>query len=78
MPSRYSGIRADGLDNWDLSVIKNTYFTERIYLQFRVPQRIRPPAVLRAEYHALRHHVRDGHGDFPMLRLIQFGLKLFF
>ncbi len=27
--------RAPALDNWDLSVIKNTYFTEKTWLEFR-------------------------------------------
>jgi hypothetical protein len=34
-PLRYSGIRGDGMDNWDLSVIKNTYFGERGLVEFR-------------------------------------------
>jgi hypothetical protein len=35
MPTRFSGIRADGMNNWDLSVIKNTHFSERGYVEFR-------------------------------------------
>ena len=35
MPSRFSGIRGDGMNNWDLSVIKNTHFRERGYVEFR-------------------------------------------
>jgi len=35
MPSRFSGVRADGMNNWDLSVIKNTHFRERGYVEFR-------------------------------------------
>ncbi len=35
MPSRFSGIRADGMNNWDLSLIKNTYFSENAYASFR-------------------------------------------
>ena len=37
MPSRFSGIRADGPNNWDLSVIKNTRISEK--LQTSVPRR---------------------------------------
>jgi hypothetical protein len=33
--SRFSGVRGDGLNNWDLSIVKNTSFTERVRLQFR-------------------------------------------
>ena len=35
MPSRFSFIRGDGIDNWDISLFKNTEFTERLKLQFR-------------------------------------------
>ncbi len=35
MPSRFSGIRADGINTWDLSVIKNTHFSEQGYVEFR-------------------------------------------
>ena len=80
MPSRYSGIRGDGIDNWDLSVIKSIYFTERVYLQFR------------AEFlNAFNHSQFSAPNTTPsattfgtvietsqMPRLMQFGLKLFF
>ncbi len=35
MPSRYSGIRGDGINNSDLSVIKSMQITERVRFQFR-------------------------------------------
>lgn len=35
MPSRFSGVRADGMNNWDLSVAKNTHFHERGYVEIR-------------------------------------------
>ncbi len=80
MPSRFSGIRAAGIDNWDLSVIKNTHFNEHIYLQFR------------AEFlNAFNHSQFSPPNTSPssttfgtvtetaqMPRLMQFGLKLFF
>jgi hypothetical protein len=80
MPSRFSGIRADGINNWDLSVIKNTYFGERTYLQFR------------AEFlNAFNHTQFSPPNTTPsstafgtvtetaqMPRLMQFGLKLIF
>jgi hypothetical protein len=34
-PSRYSGIRGDGINNWDLSVIKGIRLTERLRFQLR-------------------------------------------
>ena len=35
MPSRFTGIRGDGMNNWDISIIKNTDIREGISLQFR-------------------------------------------
>jgi hypothetical protein len=35
LPSRFSGLRGDALNLWDLSVSKNFAFTERIKLQLR-------------------------------------------
>jgi hypothetical protein len=35
LSTRFSGIRGDGLDNWDISLVKNTGITERARLQFR-------------------------------------------
>jgi hypothetical protein len=35
MPTRYSGIRGDGINNWDLSVIKGFQISERVRFQFR-------------------------------------------
>jgi hypothetical protein len=34
-PLRFSGIRGDGLNNWDISLFKNTQLTESVRLQFR-------------------------------------------
>ena len=35
LSSRFGFFRAPALDNWDLSVIKNAYFTEKTWLEFR-------------------------------------------
>ncbi len=35
IPSRFSGVRADGINNWDLSVIKHTAINERARTEFR-------------------------------------------
>ncbi|MCX6636230.1 MAG: hypothetical protein NT090_14295 [Acidobacteria bacterium] len=35
LSSRFSGIRGDGMNNWDISIIKNTDIKERVKLQFR-------------------------------------------
>jgi hypothetical protein len=35
LSTRFSGIRAPGVDNWNMSAVKNFFVTERIKLQFR-------------------------------------------
>jgi hypothetical protein len=35
MPSRFSDVRSDGVNVWDLSAIKNTRIRETVSLQFR-------------------------------------------
>ena len=35
MPSRFSDVRSDGVNVWDLSAIKNTRLRENVTLQFR-------------------------------------------
>jgi len=35
LSTRFSGVRGDGLNNWDISIVKNTSITERAKLQFR-------------------------------------------
>lgn len=35
LPTRFSGIRGDGLNNWDLSIVKITDLRERVKLHFR-------------------------------------------
>jgi hypothetical protein len=35
LSTRFSGIRGDGLNNWDISMVKNTTITEHARLQFR-------------------------------------------
>jgi hypothetical protein len=80
LSSLFSGIRADGLNNWDLSVLKNTKISERVRVQFR------------SEFINAFNHVYFGSPNttpastafgtitstmhYP--RVIQFGLKVLF
>ncbi|MEK7403489.1 MAG: carboxypeptidase-like regulatory domain-containing protein [Acidobacteriota bacterium] len=80
LKSRFSGVRADGLNQWDLSAIKNTNINERLRLQFR------------AEFINSWNHVQFDapntspsstafgtvNADTQLPRTIQFGLKLLF
>jgi hypothetical protein len=80
MPSRFSGIRADGIDNWDISVFKNTQITEGLRLQFRTEfinafnhAQYSPPNTTPTStaFGAVT-------GESQWSRTIQFGLKLIF
>ncbi|HUS08103.1 MAG TPA: carboxypeptidase regulatory-like domain-containing protein [Bryobacteraceae bacterium] len=80
LSTRFSGIRGDGLNNWDISLVKNTSITERVRLQFRT------------EFiNALNHAQFSNPNTTPTSssfgrvtatsqwpRTIQFGLKLLF
>jgi hypothetical protein len=35
LPQRFSGLRAPGINNWDMSVLKNTWVGEKVNLQIR-------------------------------------------
>jgi hypothetical protein len=81
MPSRFNGIRADGINNFDLSMFKNYRVKERYTVQFRLES-----------YNTLNHvqfdapnttptssafgtiNAEKGHGQ----RQITLGLKLLF
>lgn len=79
-PLRFSGIRADGINNWDLSVIKNTHFSERGLVEFRTefinafnhPQFSAPnTSVTSTAFGSI-----GGLAQFP--RVIQLGLRVVF
>jgi hypothetical protein len=80
LSTRFSGIRGDGLNNWDLSLVKNTGITERARLQFRAE-------FINAFNHAQfsSPNTTPTSGSFGRVtsttqwpRTIQFGLKLLF
>jgi hypothetical protein len=76
-----NSVRGPGLQNWDISILKNFHFTERWYLQFR------------SEFFNAFNHANfsnpNANTDDPVhggqitststdARIIQFGLKLYF
>ena len=80
MPSRFSDVRSDGVNVWDLSAIKNTRIRENVSLQFR-------GEFLNALNHALFSNPNTGptstafgtvtsQRGYP--RRIQLGMKLLF
>lgn len=80
MPSRFSGVRADGPNNWDLSMIKNTQLRESVRLQFRAeamnlmnhPQFTAPNTTVTSTAFG------TVTGEFAWARVVQFGLKILF
>jgi hypothetical protein len=79
-PSRFSGIRADGPNNWDLSVIKNTILSDRAQLQFRAEaiNALNHPQFTAPNTTPTSTAFGTVTGEFAWPRVIQFGLKLVF
>jgi hypothetical protein len=78
--SRFNGIRADGVNNWDMSVIKNTEIKEGVRLQFRAEA---INALNHAQFTAPNTTPTSSAfgtvtNEFSWPRVIQFGLKLLF
>jgi hypothetical protein len=80
LSSRFSSIRGDAMNNWDLSLVKNTGITENVRLQFRTE-------FINAFNHAqfASPNTTPTSGSFGRVtatsqwpRTIQFGLKLLF
>jgi hypothetical protein len=80
LPSRFSGIRADGPNNWDLSVIKNTSLSERTQLQFRAEaiNALNHPQFTAPNTTPTSTAFGTVSGEFAWPRVIQFGLKVLF
>ncbi len=79
-PSRFAGIRGDTMDNWDISLFKNTELSEGMRLQFRCEfinafnkAQFNPPNTTPTStaFGAVT-------GESQWSRTIQFGLKLIF
>ena len=80
MPSRFSGIRGDGPNNFDLSVFKNISVTEGVRFQLR-GEAIN--ALNHPQWWAPNTSVTSSafgtiEGEFAWPRVIQFGLKVLF
>ena len=80
LPVRFSGVRAAGVDVWDLSAVKNFALTEKLRLQFRseflnAMNRSNLVAPNTAPTNTLFGRITSTNG-FP--RYIHFGLKLIY
>jgi hypothetical protein len=82
MPSRFSGIRSDGPNNWDLSVLKNTQVRERLTIQFRAEaiNAFNHPQFTPGSVNTTPTSTAFGRTtiEFAWPRVIQFGLKALF
>jgi hypothetical protein len=76
-PSRFSGVRADGPNNWDLSFIKNTRVKEGISVQFRAEaiNALNHPQFTAPNTSPASTAFGTVTGEFAWPRVIQFGLK---
>ncbi|MGH9657634.1 MAG: hypothetical protein ACRD96_03760, partial [Bryobacteraceae bacterium] len=78
--SRFAGIRGDGGNNWDLSIIKNTSLREGVTLQFRAEaiNALNHPQFLAPNTTPTSTAFGQVTGEWTWPRVIQFGLKILF
>ncbi len=79
-PLFYSGVRADGVNLWDLSLLKDTQITERLKFQFRAEAL---NAFNHTSFTAPNTAVTSAAfgtvtGDSTLPRILQFGFKVIF
>jgi hypothetical protein len=79
-PSRSSGVRADGQNNWDLAFLKNSQIREGVQLQFRAEatNALNHPQFLTPNTSVTSTAFGTITGEWSWPRTIQFGLKLIF
>jgi hypothetical protein len=79
-PTRFNGIRGDGGNNWDWSLIKNTTLREGMNLQFRAEaiNAFNHPQFLAPSTTPASTAFGQVTGEWTWPRVIQFGLKLLF
>jgi hypothetical protein len=80
LSSRFSGVRADGTNNWDISFIKNTTIRESTQLQFRAEaiNALNHPQFTAPNTTPTSTAFGTVTGEFAWPRVIQFGMKLLF
>jgi hypothetical protein len=80
LSSRFGGVRADGPNNWDVSLIKNTQLTEQTRLQFRAEaiNFMNHPQFTAPNTNPSSTAFGAVTGEFAWPRVIQFGLKVLF
>jgi hypothetical protein len=81
-PSRFSGVRSDGPNNWDISLLKNTEVREGLQVQFRAEaiNALNHPQFTAGSTNTSVTSSAFGEvtGEFAWPRVVQFGLKVLF
>jgi hypothetical protein len=77
---RFTGIRGDGGNNWDLSIMKNTTIREGITTQFRAEaiNAFNHPQFLSPNTTPTSQAFGQVTGEWTWPRVIQFGFKILF
>ncbi len=80
LSTRFGGIRADGPNNWDLSLLKNTTIKESVRLQFRAEaiNALNHPQFTAPNTSPTSTAFGVVTGEFAWPRVVQFGLKALF
>jgi len=80
MSTRFSGIRGPGLNNWDISVIKNTQIKERLRVQFTAEgiNALNHPQFTTPNTTPTSTAFGQVTGSFAWQRIIEFGMKISF
>ena len=80
MPSLFTGIRADGANNWDMSAIKNTKVGEKTQIQFRAESMnaLNHPQFTAPSTSVTSTAFGTVTGEFAWPRVVQFALKVLF
>jgi hypothetical protein len=80
LSSRFSGIRTDGPNNWDISMLKNTQLSEGVRLQFRAEaiNAFNHPQLTGPNTNPASTAFGAVTGEFAWPRVIQFGMKVLF
>lgn len=80
LSSRFSWLRGDGPNNWDISFLKNTQLTESMRLQFRAEaiNALNHPQFTPPNTTPTSTAFGAVTGEFAWPRVIQFGMKVLF
>ncbi len=78
--TRFAAVRADGPNNWDMSLLKNTRLSEKVQMQFRAEaiNALNHPQFTAPNTTPANTAFGAVTGEFAWPRVIQFGLKMLF